>query len=54
MVETSTENYVTVCQHSPLSLYTKLESPRIAKLDFYFPLSQPLDDIHRLTARVRV
>ena len=40
MVETLTPKNVEVGYHGPLSLYTKLEGPRIAKLD----------DIHRLTA----
>ena len=29
--------YVAVPQPSPLSLYTKLEGPSTAKMDFYFP-----------------
>ena len=37
MVGTQTQTYVAVLQHGPLSMYTKLEGPAIAKLDFYFP-----------------
>ena len=37
MVGTQTQTYVAVLQHGPLSMYTKLEGPTIAKLDFYFP-----------------
>lgn len=35
--------YVAVTQHGPLSLYTKLEGPRIAKFGFMFTNVQPLD-----------
>ena len=37
MVGIRTQVYVVVPQYGPLSLYTKLEGPSIAKLDSYFP-----------------
>ena len=31
------KTYIAILQCDPLSFYTKLEGPSIAKLDFYFP-----------------
>jgi len=32
-----TQTYIAIPQQGPLSLYTKLEGPPVAKVDFYFP-----------------
>jgi hypothetical protein len=37
IIRTQTQTYVAVPKHDPLSLYTKLEGPSIANLDFYCP-----------------
>ena len=37
MMGTQTQIYVAIPQYGPLSLYTKLEDPSIACMDYYFP-----------------